>query len=169
MSNLLRPVGVPQKAYCREKEVACEGRPFLSCEVISQVKKSPIYEATGPMPDHPQAWIRSDRGTKRLQHEELTKAKGVPSSWLKGEGAHPLHQSQVNRATCVHLWTAAMDVMWPWLSMDNEREDTKASNPKAKEEVLKWDTNDEDEGDWQWETPDLSEGGKWFLARVYTV
>ncbi len=46
MSNLLMPVGVPRKAYCRDKERECEGQRFLPCEVLKEVKKRPIYEAT---------------------------------------------------------------------------------------------------------------------------
>jgi hypothetical protein len=168
MSNLLMPVGVPRKAYCRDKEKECEGQRFLPCEVLKEVKKSPIYEATGPMPDHPQAWIRSDRGTRRLQHEELAKAKGVPSSWLKGKGAKSLRQSQVDRATCVHLWSAAMDVMRPWL-LEEENQIFSESESKQNAPVPKWIDDEPAEEDWQWETPDLREGGEWFLARVASL
>jgi hypothetical protein len=170
MSNLLMPVGVPWKAYCRGKEKECEGQRFTPCEVKWEVENSPIYETTGPMPDHPQAWIRSDRGVRRLQHEELAKAKGILPSWLKGDGAIPLRQSQVDRATCVHLWSAAMDVMRPWLLM--EEEEAGSEGPKASKKdtaVPTWDDGEDSDEKWQWEVPDLSEGGEWFLARVATL
>jgi len=169
MNNLLMPVGVPRKAYCREKEEKCDGERFLPCEVKMEVKRSPIYEATGPMPDHPQAWIRSDRGTRRLQHEELAKGKGMPPSWIKGKGSSsPLRQSQVDRATCVHLWAAAMDVLRPWL-LEERKTGTQDQSSTKDTKVPKWDDKEANDKEWQWETPDLREGGEWFKARVATL
>jgi hypothetical protein len=168
MSNLLMPVGVPRKAFCREPEQPCDGKRYHPCVVLSQVKRSPIYEASGPMPDHPQVWIRSDKGTRRLQHEELAKAKGVPSEWLKGKDNRPLRQSLIDRATCIHLWTAAMDSMRPWL-MCEEGIRKPIDNSEKATPVKGWDDPGEDECEWEWSTPDLREGGEWFLARVKSL
>jgi hypothetical protein len=77
MSNLLKPVGIPRKEYCREKERKAAGKSYLPCLVLGKVKQEAIFEWYGPMPDHPHVWIRSKRGIRRLQHEELAKAKGV--------------------------------------------------------------------------------------------
>jgi hypothetical protein len=120
------------------------------------------------MPGHPQAWIRSDRGIRRLQHEELAKAKGVPSSWLKGEGVRPLRKAQVDRATCIHLWSAAMDVMRPWI-LKEERPEIWESLSNKKIAVPKWRDRELPEEEWQWESPDLREGGEWFLAQVASL
>jgi hypothetical protein len=160
MRNLLMPVGVPRKAYCFETEGVLEGKRFLPCLVQSHTNTQPIYESEGPMPDRPHVWIRSDRGVRRLQHEELGKGKGVPSEWLKGTIRKPLKQAQVENATCIHLWTAAMDAIRPWLESEEE---TKAKF-KSKEVIPPtpgWSTEGEEtETEWKWEVPDLSEGGE---------
>jgi hypothetical protein len=169
MSNLLMPVGVPRKAYYMAQEYECDGRSFLPCQVEKQTKNQPIYEAEGPMPDQPHVWVRSDRGTRRLQHEELGNGKGIPSNWLKGGLRKPLRQSQVEKATCIHLWSAAMDAIRPWLGMQDEKpvetvpEETTVPSPN-------W-TSQEDEPteEWKWEVPDLREGGEWFKARVKSL
>jgi hypothetical protein len=167
MSNLLMPVGVPWKAYCNEKEQMCEGQRFRPCLVKAQVRRSPVYETSGPMPDHPHVWIRSDKGVRRLQHEELAKAKGVPSEWLKG--GKPLKQSQVDRATCLHLWTAAMDTVRPWLLEEEGSVLSSQQGSEPKQIKEGWADAEEDTSEWEWQVPDLSEGGEWFKARVKSL
>jgi hypothetical protein len=167
MSNLLKPMGVPQKAYYKEKERVATGKSYLPCKVKNTTKLGPIYERDGPMPDRPHVWIRSERGVRRLQHEELAKGKGVPSEWLKGEEQRPLRQSMVDTATCLHLWTAAMDTLRSWMDGDGKeaRESVKKDIPKVDTE--EWSSPAEDEAyDWEWAVPDLSEGGEWHKARV---
>jgi hypothetical protein len=170
MSNLLMPVGVPRQAYCRETEKECDGQRFLPCKVMSQVKKSPIFEARGPMPDHPHAWIRSDKGTRRLQHSELAKAKGVPSEWMKGIKVRSLRQSLVDRATSLHLWTAAMDSIRPWLIAEEGVRQRKTTESKTPTPVGDWSkATENDDEEWEWHVPDLCEGGEWFQARVQSL
>jgi hypothetical protein len=167
MSNLLKPVGIPRNAYCKEKEHPAVGKSYLPCQVRSKVKQEAVFERDGPMPDHPHVWIRSERGIRRLQHEELAKAKGLPPEWMKGTDAKPLKQSLVGEATCLHLWTAAMDGLRSWMDGRIE-EKTDQSREKPKEEPVEgWSSQAEDEAyQWEWTVPDLREGGAWHQARV---
>jgi hypothetical protein len=59
---------------------------------------------------------------------------------------------------------AAMDVMRSWLMIENGSEHINTSKARAEVEVPKWDTTEEDNNEWEWETPDLREGGEWLLA-----
>ena len=61
-----------------------------------------------------------------------------------------------------------MDVMRPWL-IEEESQASCESESKKNTPVLKWIDDKPAEEQWQWETPDLSEGGKWFLARVASL
>jgi hypothetical protein len=165
MSNLLLPVGIPQNAYCRDKEEESVGKSYLPCKVVNKAKHSPIFERHGPMPDHPHVWIRSERGVRRLQHEELGKGKGIPPEWVKGEGGKPLQQSMVEGATCLHLWTAAMDTLRTW--MEGCDTPVKTYEKQSLEPVEEWSSPaEDDEYQWEWEVPDLREGGEWHTARV---
>ena len=139
MSNLLMPVGMPHNAICRDKEKKVTGKSYLPCKVINKAKHGPIFEPHCPMPDHPHFWIRSERGVRRLQHEEMGKGKGVPPEWLKGDNKRPLRQSTVENATCLHLWTAAMDTLRSW----KDEYDAPPIAPKKQQEevpVEEWST-----------------------------
>jgi hypothetical protein len=81
------------------------------------------------MSDHPQVWIQGNKGVRRLQHEELAKAKGVLSEWLKG--GKLLRQFQVDQATCLHLWMAAMDTICPLKEEGVQQPKEKGSDPKS--------------------------------------
>ena len=171
MSNLLMPVGIPQKAYCKDREKPVTGIKFyLPCKVKQQAKHGPIFERDGPMPDHPYVWIRSERGVRRLQHEELGKAKGVPPEWIKGENRKPLRQTMVDEATCLHLWTASMDALRSWLEKEETLKSEAAVRDQKEQPVAEWSTPEEDSAyQWEWEVPDLREGREWHKARIRSL
>jgi hypothetical protein len=170
MSNLLKPVGIPRKAYCLEKETMTVDKSYLPCKVLGRIRQEAVFERDGPMPDHPHVWIRSERGIRRLQHEELAKAKGVPPEWLKGPETKPLRQTLVEGATCLHLWTAAMDGLRSWMEEEagsNSERVRPSTNPSP---VEGWSSQSEDdEYEWNWKVPDLRKGGDWHKARVASL
>jgi hypothetical protein len=62
-----------------------------------------------------------------------------------------------------------MDVMRPWLIKEKCLVVCE-SKSKKNTPVPKWiDDDPAEEEEWQWETPDLSEGGEWFLAQVASL
>jgi hypothetical protein len=120
MSNLLMPTGVPHKAwYQGQTQRAVESERWWPCEVNRRTRKrEPIYDHHGLMPDQPGCWINSERGVRRLQSQELAKAKGVPSEWITGGSgsSRPLKSVDVGLCTGIHIWTAVMDSTLEWLT-----------------------------------------------------
>ena len=122
------------------------------------------------MPDHPYVWIRSERGVRRLQHEELGKAKGVPPEWIKDENGKPLRQTMVDGATCLHLWTVAMDTLRSWLDKEETPKSRAARKDPEEQPIGEWSTPEEDDAyQWEWREPDLQEGGAWHEARIQSL
>jgi hypothetical protein len=85
MSNLLKPFGIPYKAWSRRAPTfaptAVRSREY-PCQVTTQMGQCwPVYEVTGPMPDSTNEWIQTERGIRRLLAEELANAKGVTKAW----------------------------------------------------------------------------------------
>ena len=102
---------------------------------------------------------------QRLLVEELAKAKGVPSNWN-------LASRQVNcmidELTLLHVWAAAGDTIreaWNPGPVTPHREDCMPTTlPVAWLEDQTDDDDDEGAGEWEWNPPDLSEGGEWHKA-----
>jgi hypothetical protein len=141
MRNLLLPVGIPQKAWHQGEARECTMEERVRehpCVVKQSVSQTPIHEHGGPMPDRPNAWIRSEGGVRRLQTSELAKAKGLTSEWTKKD-ASKLENSWVQQSTCLHVWTAVMDSVSTWLHKSSikkgERNDEPSTGPKENEEM----------------------------------
>jgi hypothetical protein len=83
MSNLLMPFGVPSAAWTKKvpnsKHPDPRGLPCISH--LGFGRSDPIFDPQGPMPDVLGSWFQVDKGIRRLQIEELAKAKGVPKEW----------------------------------------------------------------------------------------
>ncbi len=135
MSNLLMPTGVPHKAwYQGQTQTAPESDRWWPCEVTRRTRKQePIYDHHGLMPDLPGCWIASERGIRRLQSQELAKAKGVPNEWITGGSgtSRPLTSVEVRNCTGIHVWTAAMDATLNWVGRKQKWLNRKASEPSA--------------------------------------
>jgi hypothetical protein len=61
-----------------------------------------------------------------------------------------------------------MDVLRPWL-LEERKTGTQDQSSTKDTKVPKWDDKEANDKEWQWETPDLREGGEWFKARVATL
>ena len=178
MSNLLMPVGVPIAAFTKRKPVSTGNshRSFPCVSSLSFEDRVQIFDPRGPMPDSLDSWVKVEKGVRRLQPEELAKAKGMPKEWQPtSRKKRTVWRTIVSLITVVHLWTAAMDPLGHWL-----RSRTCLETPKVASENI-WPTkgkckspasigwNDPATNTSEWEVPDLSEGSDWYQARVASL
>jgi hypothetical protein len=149
MANCLRYTGVPGSAYR---------------QVPSDIIPPPPDAAFDCMPGVPGAFIKTDRGIRRLLHDELCTGLGVPKSWaLKYPPG-----SLVKRTLDLHL----LEYITPNLlqltprSCDNTQEPDgqRAEFPVPKTHPIKVVQHCVTAGDnlvFTWKPPDLSPGSEW--------
>ena len=70
---------------------------------------------------------------------------------------------------CIHLWSAAMHAIRPWLGMQEEKPDETAPEETTLPFPNWTSQEDKPKEEWKWEVPDLREGGEWFQARVKSL
>jgi hypothetical protein len=184
MSNLRMPTGVPHQAWFRGSTLrASKTAQWWPCEVRRCTRKlEPIFDHHGLMPDRPGCWIQSERGTRRLQAQELAKGKGVTSDWFKpdpGISVAPLKDVAVRFCTGIHIWTAVLDATLEWLlpKEAGSPKDQTRSKPeprtvpeKHKGVDLHPEPDESTEGEeWTWEAPDLRPGSEWYCARISSL
>ena len=86
MSNLLTPPGlVSARDY---------GSPTGNCFIPDA--------RVDPMPNRPHAWIKTERGTRRLQFDETARGLGLPKEWKWGTA--PLDHGLLSQTTSLFLW-----------------------------------------------------------------
>jgi hypothetical protein len=135
------------------------------CIVVGEVKggKVPVFSPDECLPDSVGAIMNTDCGIRRLQKEELAKAKGIPSSWFQ-QGNWT--GKSVEQLTDLHIWTAiaaSLHNSWKVLATNPAPADglnstvTPVGIPKEVEE------------EWNWSPLDLSEGGLWYHARLVNL
>jgi hypothetical protein len=165
---MLKPVGIPRAAWVQEGWSPRDDYPewvseaAAPCLIVGEthLRKTPVFSPDGCFPDSVGALIVTDRGLRRLQGEELAKAKGVPSEWIRQDD---LPVRTINHLMDLHVWTAEA------ASFALQTEDgeaplySPASDPVEESE---WRPLDEDDLEWNWKAPDLSIGGEWHTARV---
>jgi site-specific DNA-cytosine methylase len=122
MSNLLMPTGVPHKAWFQGQTYrASKSAKWWPCEVRRLTRKQePVFDHHGRMPDLTGCWVQSKRGVRRLQAQELAKAKGIPNDWLKA--GCPLKDAVVRGCTGIHIWTAALDSILEWINLEKPQQ-----------------------------------------------
>jgi hypothetical protein len=173
MSNLLVPFGVPPAAWTKMKPTSqVPSRCYLPCVSNSRFGRSPIFEPQGHMPDALDSWVQVDKGIRRLQVEELAKAKGVPKEWMPASRKkRGLWCTVVASLTVVHLWTAAMDPLGNWMRSrppraSNQEGIEARSQPALPTPPTREEAKSESS---EWQVPDLSEGSTWYKARIHTL
>lgn len=177
MSNLLMPVGVPPAAWTKMvPNTKSTNRRCLPCVSNLGFGFTPIFDPQGPMPDALDSWVQVDKGIRRIQIEELAKAKGVPKEWQPASRKkRKLWRTVVSLLTVVHLWTAAMDSLGNWMRVrspqgktrnDSQHLDSLQDGPEritsSEWEAPKSDTS-------EWEVPDLKEGSDWYKSRIHSL
>ena len=176
MENLLQPTGIPSGAWVRKPTTVChDTRQWLPCEVRSTIRGEPVYEIGGIMPDRAKALIQAERGIRRLQTGELAKGKGVAGDWIvKGGNSKPIPSNSLKTTTCLHLWTAILDVVME--EPDPEESEPALETPpsQAGQDPMEAEADTapettEDDYTWEWHVPDLSEGSDWYNERVASL
>ncbi len=167
MSNLLLPCGIPRRDWLPQNVTVKDQDEWEGpCHLTGKLRGVGIYCPDGCMPSRRGAWIKSDRGIRRLQAEEFSKGLGLPSEWR--DKSEPLSWKAIGGTTSLHVWTAVGDALSWWLkgpgeSREWDREARKLPSPVQEplEEIPEIVTPE-----WNYEMPDLSKGGEWYQARV---
>ena len=106
------------------------------------------------------ALVAVEGGIRRLQADEMAKAKGVPEEWIRQER---LNIRNLNQLTDIHIWGAIAASLSP---QDGTLE-PHFSQPTDEADLEKqMMTTSEDGINWEWMPPDLSPGGKWHTEHL---
>ncbi|CAB9530777.1 hypothetical protein SEMRO_3038_G342600.1 [Seminavis robusta] len=147
--------------------------------IIGTVGRHPIYSGEGCMPDRAGAWVADERRVRRLQRGEMAKAKGLPGEWL--DKSQQLPAKAVESATSL-----ICDALGTWWHQVHSPTETHTVRPVSSKTHKFKDppTNRDDETaataeetvgsldedyEWEYEAPDLSEGSGWYQERVETL
>jgi hypothetical protein len=140
MSNLLTPPGLVRATYRKE---------FIPDTYDSR---------TDPMPTQPGSWIRTDRGYRRLQLDEIGRGLGLLKVGSKTAAPGLLQQT-----TSVFHWEYLSELL-------TERHRGPMAAPKAgrtKQPSTASTTGpDTERAPFAWQPPDLSPEGKWYRQRL---
>lgn len=185
MRNLLMPCGIPHRERAHPKAPFLPATPISApdqaCIITGYIHERPVYDPEGCMPDALGSWVATDRGIRRLQADELAKAKGLPSEWRNKKLSIPPECTRP--ATALHIWTEICDSLSTWLkkphtSSHPEEESTSppsdphsAIDPEAKSPPRSNSPTglEEAEKEWQYELPDLTMGSPWYIERVQNL
>ena len=182
MSNLLMPTGIPKG------DRAKKGGPKLVPSVppppdqpegprcVGICGSGKVYHPDGCMVDSLEGnWVSTEKGVRRIQPEELAKAKGLPSEWKSKDCK--LSRAEVAQSTSAHLWIPVADAIGEWCCPQHSLEDetwsvapTEASTlpgslalDPATGEPLE---EPPDGTDWEYDYPDLAFQGEWYQDRI---
>jgi hypothetical protein len=117
------------------------------------------------MPNNVGSWIATvHQRTRRLQYEELAKAKGINNIITNCDKSSV--RPAIRNSAGIHLWSASLDALGLWMR-GPEEEDAMVSTTEDPE-FPQWEDGSDDDanGDWAWEPPDLQEGRPWFQDRL---
>jgi hypothetical protein len=165
MSNLLKPFGIPSKAWSRRPSKPVNGSTNQGpCQLLGHIDGEPVYDELGAMPNLIGSWITTEKGTRRLQYEELAKAKGINDLLTSCDGTTT--RVTIRDSAGIHVWAASLDALGSW--MRGPDEDDQTAPTVEDEEFPRWEdvAEDEPEDDWMWEPPNLQSGQPWYQARL---
>jgi hypothetical protein len=148
MSNLLRPFGVPYKAFGRSQD-----KP--------QHAPNAQYE---PLPPWAGSWIQTTKGVRRLLADELARGIGIPKSWGDLEA---LPGGLISNVTSLHIWESIAPTV---AALNLHLNDSPTLAPQQFVDPAPSDSVFESEAvEWTWEVPDISHGSEWHRARVMNL
>lgn len=156
MSNMLTPFGIPGKAYA----------PFT-------LATNHIPDAmTDPMPNKIGSFIRTNKGVRRLQPDEVARGSGVPKEWIKPEVTLPT--SMVHGTTSANIWEAVAasirSLSRTGTTLSNMVDQTPVANtPVVTDDEEVQPFTPQEDAPWTWKPPDLSPGGAWYSKRVHNL
>ena len=149
MSNCLRPMGIPAKAFVK-------GHP-TKWEPVSHLH---------PMPSYPGAVIVAHNGRRRLLNDELARGMGAPKEWVKEW--YPTSATLKNTISLHLLEYLTPILLQPQVSADIST----PSSPKdefASEIRVSTDDDSFPKEIFSWCPPDLKCDSPWFNARVRSL
>jgi hypothetical protein len=147
--------------------------------VTAAIQGSPVYDATGLMPDRPNTWIRSEKGIRRLQACEMAKAKGMPGEWTTKD--LKWKNTWIQDSTSLHIWTTALGAVSEWfeatptkIAQEAATNDSSVKAPTANvleaENTLEGAQSEskatEEFQEWSWQVPNIGAGGSWYNDRT---
>ena len=152
MSNLLQPSGlVPRKMFVREDELP-PNTSIHQCD-------------TAAMPDQPNAWIRTERGVRRLMGKEYARGLGLQLHQIPDK----LDYGLLKRTTSLFHW----EYMGRVLASSRSSQTTGARwkvdwDPHTTPRTTRNAEGDSEScvDDFVWKPPDLTPGGEWHTSRV---
>jgi len=109
MGNLLLPCGIPRRDWAPEKLLQTLKMETWSgpTKTVGSVNGKAVFHPDRCMPNDLDCWVETERGTRRIQVQELTKAKGVPSEWTHRDTKLP--SKVLLQSTGLHTLTQVMD------------------------------------------------------------
>ena len=166
--NMLKPYGIAQEAWLKEgwtpkptypspvKEAAA---PCILLGETNQ-RRLPVFSPDGCFPDMVGALVAVEGGIRRLQADEMAKAKGVPEEWIRQER---LNIRNLNQLTDIHIWGAIAASLSPQDGTLEPHFSQPTDEADLEKQLM---TTSEDGINWEWMPPDLSPGGKWHTERL---
>jgi hypothetical protein len=168
MSNLLKPFGFPAKAWARRTSKPLQGQASRGpCQLQGHIGGELIYDELGAMPNVVGSWISTRKGIRRLQYEELAKAKGIND--LVESCEDKVLRSTIRDSMGVHVWAAALDALGSWMQDPDDDDDTVSTTSVPS--FPKWsdDKEDDSEAEWTWEPPNLRMRSPWHQDRLASL
>jgi hypothetical protein len=168
MSNLLKPFGIPSKAWARKQPEPLHGQTHRGpCHINGHINGELVFNELGAMPNEIGSWISTGKGTRRLQYEELAKAKGINDLVTNCDDKSV--RSAIKNGVGIHLWSASLDALGLW--MRGPDDDNVTASTVEDEDFPQWEDESESESneEWTWEPPDLREEQPWFRERVESL
>jgi len=165
---MLKPYGIAQEAWSKEgwtpkptypspvKEAAA---PCILLGETNQ-RRLPVFSPDGCFPDMVGALVAVEGGIRRLQADEMAKAKGVPEEWIRQER---LNIRNLNQLTDIHIWGAIAASLSPQDGTLEPHFSQPTDEADLEKQLM---TTSEDGINWEWMPPDLSPGGKWHTERL---
>lgn len=161
--NLLLPCGIPKKDRARAPFRPITQPQMMGTEVhvVGHCGRRPVISPEGCLPDSLQCYLNSDQGIRLTQVEELAKAKGLPSEWLK-KGTKP-PQEVVLRTTSLHILTAVCDAVGSWLREDEtDLNSDPWGAPRGQVHQPMHVSGTEAPEEWVYDYPALEPGSEWY-------
>jgi hypothetical protein len=174
MRNLPIPLGVPTYAWAKTQ---VDKTPIKSlvlkqypCLVYKCYNKQSMYNPNGTMPDTMGVWLDCEKGVRRAQAEELSKVKGISSSWKPQANKLQLQWKwAISNSTCSHLWTVVLDTISDLLHLCRTTVTEETCEVPPREESKVSTTEPESRDKWSWGEPDLSKGSLWYWGRIRSL
>jgi hypothetical protein len=172
--NMLRACGVPRKSWMMEAWTPKSEYPqwiteaTAPCVLAGETAKNglPIFSPDACLPDKVGAFIRVDKGVRRVLIDELAKAKGVPASRIAQDD---LTTRTINGVTDLHIWAAAASSLVRRENATDANQSTPRSEEDLDQRFIMTEEHQAELEEWEWEPPDLSVGGAWHTARVKSL